>query len=148
MRVIVIILRLTSSSYVNNFSEFLLGKNEKHNAGMLFSVVGVILIWIMYSIQYAPFIWMLLVEQEPLMRSEPIGFLPLFSAVHDVQYWVLCVVFCRSLLVCLSFWSLDCLTAIDLWLLIAPVQSSTFCFNCDIAQLFLIRKCNVRLNNM
>lgn len=82
---------------------------------------------------------MLLVEQELFMRSQPIGFLPIFSAVHDAQYLVLCVLFYRSLLVSLpvSYWSLYYLTAIDLCHLIVPVEYSTFCLTVTYLKLSL-----------
>jgi hypothetical protein len=66
-----------------------------------------------------------LVEQERLTIPEHLGSPPVFSGVRVAGSLVLCVIFCRSLFVHLSFFfcPLCCLSS-DLRILIAPLVSS------------------------
>jgi hypothetical protein len=78
-----------------------------------------------------------LVEQELLTLPEHPSSNPVFSWVRVIRSFVLCVMFCWSLFVLLSFffWSLCCLSFFDLHILITPLESSNssyhFC-NCYI----------------
>jgi hypothetical protein len=67
-----------------------------------------------------------LLEQELLTLPEHLISPPVFSGVPDTRSLVLCVMFCRSLFVLLSFffWPLCCLSFIDLRILITPYVSS------------------------
>ena len=66
--------------------------------------------------------WEPLVEQELLSLPEHLSSPPVFSGVYVTRSLVLCVMFCRSLFVLLSFflWSFCCLFLFDLWILITP----------------------------
>jgi len=68
--------------------------------------------------------WMPLVEQELLTLLEHQSSPPVFSGVHVTRSLVLCVMYCRSLLVLLSLFvcPLRCLS-FDLQILITPLVS-------------------------
>ena len=72
--------------------------------------------------------WVSHVEQEQELHTPGAPeFTPVFSGVCPPRSLVLCVMFCRSLFVFLSFfcWPLCCLS-LDLWLLITPLVSSDY----------------------
>ena len=60
--------------------------------------------------------------------SRATKFTPSFNGICVARSSVLCVMFCRSLFVLVSFffWSLCCLSFFDLWLLITPLACSNF----------------------
>jgi hypothetical protein len=67
-----------------------------------------------------------LVEQELLTLLEHLSSLPVFNGGRVTRSLGFCVVFCRSLFVLLSFffWSLCCLSYLDIRILITPLVSS------------------------
>ena len=81
------------------------------------------------------------VEQDmPTLPDHPSS-PPIFSGVHIARSLVLCVVFCKSLFVLLSFfcWPLCCLS-FELWLLTTPLVSSHSA-NCPVKTIAMHGKC-------
>ena len=80
------------------------------------------------------FVWLTrripLVEQELLTLPEHLSSSPVFSGARVTRSLVLCVIFCRSLFLLLSyfFWSLCGMSFFDLRILMTPlVSSNSFC---------------------
>jgi hypothetical protein len=65
-----------------------------------------------------------LMEQELLALLEYLNSPPVFNGVRVAQFFLLCVLFCRSLFVLFSFDHCVCLVFFDLRIMIIPVVSS------------------------
>ena len=74
-----------------------------------------------------------LVEQVLLTLPEHLSSPPVFSGVHVTRSLVLCLMFCRSLFVLLSFffWPLCCLFFFDIRILITSLVSCGHCVVCS-----------------
>jgi hypothetical protein len=74
-----------------------------------------------------------LVEQVLLTLPEHLSSPPVFSGVHVTRSLVLCLMFCRSLFVLLSFffWPLCCLFFFDIRIMITSLVSCVHCVVCS-----------------